>query len=66
MLVSIVKRKDLKRNLSKMQQEEYSTLAKIASYFSKERSSCVIYELKAKILLFITLFRMGYHAPTVK
>lgn len=66
MLVDIIRNKKSKENMGKFQQEQYQRLQLIAAYFSKERPDCPIYELKAKILLFITLFRMGFHVPSVK
>lgn len=37
----------------------------MAFYFSADRK-CSIYQLKSKILLFITLFKMGHYIPRIK
>jgi hypothetical protein len=54
------------RNIGRSEHEQYAQFETVAQYFSASRKDCPIYELKAQILLFITLFKLGYHAPTYR
>jgi hypothetical protein len=53
-------------NISLSQHQQHTQLQQVAHYFSQARPDCVLYELKAQILLFISLFKLGYHTPTCK
>lgn len=61
-----VLRERIHHNISLRQHQQHSRLQEVAHYFSLERPFCVVYELKAQLLLFIALFKLGYHVPICK
>ena len=65
-LLQILKQSNRGRIMSQEQREEFQQLHRLASYFSRDRPLCNIYELKSKLLLFMVLFRMGYHSPKIR